>query len=169
MKNLQVLYNSLEYYLTGLAYIAAAILVGLIVKLLLFRLLNLYNRTDNPYLVKLLTKHLSKPFSLFLPLLCVSILLPSLSYSPGTLQGLKRLTEILDIIVFAWILIKFTDVGRDLVRQKYAIEKEDNIRERRLITQLQFMRKLMVVIIIFLATALILLSFEPVQKRVPAC
>lgn len=164
MEKLQALYERFEIYLGGLGIIAAALLAGLIAKFLIFKLLNLYNRLENPYLLTSLTKRLSRPLSFFIPLLFLSIALPSLPYQPDTLYFLRRLIEIMDIIAFAWILIKLTDVARDMVRHKYAIQKEDNIRERRLITQLQFMRKLVVVVIIFIATALVLLSFEPVQK-----
>ncbi len=164
MEYLVKLYERFDNVFTGLAIVAAALILGIIAKKLLFKGLNLYNRRENPFLFKSLTQHLSGPLTLFIPLLFVSIALPLLPYSESLLLGLRRLTETLDIIAFAWVLVKLTDVGRDLVRHKYAVDKADNIRERRLITQLQFLRKLTVVIIIFIAVSLILLSFDPVRK-----
>lgn len=164
MKYLQSIYEHYQGAFAGLAIVVVAIVLGILCKFLLFKLLNLFNRRENPFMVKSLTRHLNGPLSFFIPLLFVSIALPLLPYSPALLRGLRRLTEILDIIAFAWILVKLTDVARDLVRHKYAIEKPDNMRERKLITQLQFLRKITVVTIIFLATSLILLSFEPVRK-----
>ncbi|MDX5435993.1 MAG: mechanosensitive ion channel family protein, partial [Pontibacter sp.] len=161
---LQSLYSRFELFFTSLALVVTAIIVGILVKLLLFKLLSIYNKRDNPLLVKSLTHHLSKPLSLFIPLLFVSIVMPVVSYPENRMEGLKRLIEAIDIAAFAWILVKLTDVARDMVRHKYAIDKADNIRERRLITQLQFVRKLTVVIIIFIAISLILLSFDPVRK-----
>ncbi|AKD05916.1 mechanosensitive ion channel protein MscS [Pontibacter korlensis] len=158
-------YEQFQNIFTGLSIIAAAIVAGSIAKHLIFKALNLYNRPDNPILFKSLTRNLSGPFSLFLPLLFVTIVLPVLPYEQNIIEGMRRLTEILNIVAFAWILIKLTDVARDMVRHKYNIEnKPDNIRERRLITQLQFLRKVTVVTILFIATSLILLSFDPVRR-----
>ncbi|MCX2740123.1 mechanosensitive ion channel family protein [Pontibacter anaerobius] len=159
------LYERFESILGGLAVVAVAIVAGIITKYLLFKLLDIYNRRENPFFFKSLTAHLSKPLALFIPLLFVSIALPALPYREELLYNLRRLVETLNIVTFAWILIELTNVARDLVRHKYNIEqKPDNMRERRLITQLQFLRKVTVVTIIFLAVALILLSFEPVRK-----
>jgi small-conductance mechanosensitive channel len=61
-------------------------------------------------------------------------------------------------------MLQLVYVVQDMVRLKYNITKDDNIRERRLITQLQFIKKLSIVLIIFITVSLILLSFEPVRK-----
>ncbi|WP_299754376.1 mechanosensitive ion channel domain-containing protein [uncultured Pontibacter sp.] len=165
MEYLKAWHEQFEDLLGGLAVVAVAVVAGIITKYLIFKVLNIYNRRENPYFFKSITKHLNKPLALFIPLLFVSIALPALPYPEALVRNLRRLIEILNIVAFAWILIKLTDVARDLVRKKYNIEqKPDNIRERRLITQLQFLRKVTVVTIIFLAVALVLLSFEPVRK-----
>jgi len=148
----------------GLAILAVAVLVGTLVKYIIFRLLHLYNRHDNPYLVRSLTDNLNRPLGFFVPLLFVSIVLTGLPFSEKQLFVIRRITEILDIIAFAWILVKLTDVARDLVQHQYAIDKTDNIRERKLYTQLTFLKRLAVTIIILIATALILLSFDAVRK-----
>ncbi|TPE42900.1 mechanosensitive ion channel [Pontibacter mangrovi] len=165
MRYLEAIHDRLDYLMGGLAILAVAVAAGIIVKFLIFKSLEAYNRRQNPVFFKSLTVHLSRPFGFFIPLLFVSIVLPALPYGTTLVENLRRLVEILDIIAFAWILVACTNVARDLVRHKYNIEqKPDNMRERRLITQLQFLRKVTVVTIIFIATALILLSFDPVRK-----
>ncbi|WP_276496584.1 mechanosensitive ion channel family protein [Pontibacter litorisediminis] len=165
MDYLNNLYDRFEYLFSGLAILIVAIVTGIIAKLILFRLLEVYSQRENPSFVSSLTRHLSRPLGFFVPLLFVAIALPVLPYRPELVENLRRLVEILNIIAFAWILVALTNVARDMVRHRYNIEeKPDNMRERRLITQLQFLRKVTVVTIIFLATALILLSFEPVRK-----
>ena len=148
----------------GLGTIAAAILVGILVKYIIFRLLRIYNRSDNPILVRSLTEHLSRPFGFFIPLLFVSLSVQALPYNEEQIYVIWRVIEILDIIVFSWIMVQLTEVGADMIRHQYAIDKTDNIRERKLFTQLAFVKKLAVTIIIFMAAAFILLSFEAVRK-----
>jgi len=164
MKEILEYVHPLDDLAFGLLVFAFVILVGLIAKLILFKLLNFYNRRENPLLVRSLTEHLSQPMTLFIPLLLVSMALPVAPFTPEQRLVLRRLIEILNITVFAWILIKLTEVARDLVRHKYHIEKPDNYRERKLYTQLQFLRKVTVAFILFIAVSLVLLSFEAVRK-----
>ncbi len=148
----------------GLAILAVAVVAGLLIKSLIFWLLRIYNQKHNPFLLRSLIDNLNQPLTFFIPLLFASVLLPGLALSEKQMHYLWRITEILNIIAFAWILVKLTDVARDLVRHQYAIDKSDNMRERKLFTQLTFLKRLAVTIIIFIAIALILLSFDAVRK-----
>ncbi|MFD2515119.1 mechanosensitive ion channel family protein [Pontibacter locisalis] len=164
MDKITVYINKLDDFAIGILILVAAAIAGLLVKLVLFRLMKFYNRREDPLLVRSLTEHLNQPFAFFIPLLFISIAIPTLPYSNETIYVLKRTLEVLDIIAFAWILVKLTNVGRDVVRSKYQIGKADNYRERKLYTQLQFVRKITIILIVFVALSLILLSFDAVRK-----
>lgn len=164
MQRISSYINQLDYLAISLLIFGAAIIIGLLLKFILFRLLDIYNRTSDPVLLKSITKRLSHPLSYFIPLVLLSIALSVVPLKESQVNTLRRIIEILDVIVFAWILIKITFVVQDVVRHKYILDKSDNIRERKLITQLQFVRKLSIVTIVFIAVSIILLSFEPVRK-----
>jgi small-conductance mechanosensitive channel len=164
MKEITAYFYQLDELASSLIIFAIAIVIGFLVKYILFRLLDYYNRHSNPYLVKSLTRHLNHPLSYFIPLLFLSVSLSIVPLKESQVVTSRRIVEILDIIVFAWILIKVTFVIQDMVRYTYIVDKSDNIRERKLITQLQFIKKLSIVLIIFIALSIILLSFEPVRK-----
>ena len=164
MNRITEYFNELDDIALGLLIILTALVAGILVKYILFRLLKIYNKQENPLLVRSLPHHLNQPLSFLIPLLFLSMSMPMLPYSDKTVYILKRVIEVLDIIVFAWALIKLTDVARDLVRQRFQIEKADNFRERKLITQLQFVRKITIVLIGFIALSMILLSFDAVRK-----
>jgi small-conductance mechanosensitive channel len=164
MEQLTNLVNQLDGMAIGAIMIAGVILLGLLVKYVLFKALMFYSQRTNPRLTKSLVKHLDQPLTYFIPLLLLSIVLPTMSFSTREFVVLRKLIEILDIAVFAWILIKLISVVQDTVRRKYAINKADNIRERKLITQLQFIRKISMILIIFIAVSMILLNFEVVRK-----
>ncbi|MDX5436093.1 MAG: mechanosensitive ion channel family protein [Pontibacter sp.] len=164
MNRINEYFNQLDDLALGLVIIFVALIAGILVKYVLFKLLRVYNKQDNPLLVRSLTHHLNHPLSFLIPLLFLSISMPLLPYSDKTVYVLKRVIEIFDIVVFAWALINITNVARDMVRKKYQIEKPDNFRERKLFTQLQFIRKLTIVLIAFIALSMILLSFDAVRK-----
>ncbi|GAB3529663.1 mechanosensitive ion channel [Pontibacter brevis] len=164
MKKITDYIYRLPDFAIGLVIIAAAILLGIVVKFIIFKLLRIYNRQENPYLVRSLTERLSQPLGFFIPLLFVSMSIQMLPFAESQLDTMRRIIEILDIIVFSWVLVKLTDVAGDMVRHQYAIDKSDNIRERKLFTQLTFVKKLAVTIIIFMAASFILLSFDAVRR-----
>ncbi|MBC5992341.1 mechanosensitive ion channel family protein [Pontibacter cellulosilyticus] len=164
MDKISDFFYQLDDMALGLCIILAALIVGILIKYTLFKLLRSYNKQENPLLVRSLTLHLNQPLSFLIPLLFLSVAVPLLPYSDKTIYVLKRIIEVLDILVFAWALIKLTNVARDIVRQKYQVDKPDNFRERKLYTQLQFLRKLTIVLIAFVAVSMILLSFDAVRK-----
>jgi small-conductance mechanosensitive channel len=55
-------------------------------------------------------------------------------------------------------------VFEDYVYHAYDLNKADNLKERKIRTQLQFVRKIMVSLIVFVTIAVILLSFDNVRK-----
>jgi small-conductance mechanosensitive channel len=110
-----------------------------------------------------LTRHLHRPLTFFIPLLFVSFSLPFAPFTLGQLEFFRHLIEILNIAAFGWILIKLTSVARDMVLLKYNITRSDNIRERKLLTQLQFLKRLTIILIVFVTICLILLSFDTVR------
>jgi len=155
--------NHLDNLAISVIIAAISIILGLLVKWVLFRLLNIYNNHSNPRLVVSLTRHMNSPLTYFIPLLFVSMALPTLPLTNAQLHAIRRVTEILNIVVFAWILVQLVYVIQDVVKHKYAIDKADNFKERKLITQLQFVRKVSIILIVFFAGALILLQFEAVK------
>ena len=65
---------------------------------------------------------------------------------------------------FAGILIALVKVGQDYVYHRYDLSKSDNLKERKIRTQLQFLKKLIVTLIVIVTICVILLSFENLRK-----
>jgi small-conductance mechanosensitive channel len=164
MNSLSQFIAELDHLALGLLIVGFAIITGLVVKVIIFWLLNMYNRTTNPQLMSSITRHMDRPLTFFIPLLFAAFVLSSAPFTPEQHHFFRRLIELLNIAGFGWIMLQLVYVVQDMVRLKYNITKDDNIRERRLITQLQFIKKLSIVLIIFITVSLILLSFEPVRK-----
>ncbi|MHC2990052.1 mechanosensitive ion channel protein MscS [Pontibacter sp. HJ8] len=156
--------SELDQLVLGLLILILGIVAGILVKLFLFKLLNLYNSKTSPHLVASITRHMDKPLSFFIPLLFAAFFLALTPFTPEQREFFRRLIELLTIAGFGWIMLQLVLVAQDMVRLKYQITKEDNFRERRLITQLQFIKKLSILLISFITVSLILLSFEPVRK-----
>ena len=65
---------------------------------------------------------------------------------------------------FAGILVALVKVGQDYFYHRYDLNKPDNLKERKIRTQLVFLRKLIVTVIVIVTICVILLSFENLRK-----
>jgi small-conductance mechanosensitive channel len=155
----------LEQALYVLGTLASGLLGGLILKFVVFGILRASNRrADAPLFTKSLARRLNRPSTFFLPVLVLSFVLPLTPLTPKALEVLRRFVETTLIATFAWCLVAIVDVIEDLVRDHYEAPQGDNLRVRKLFTQLQFVKKLTISIILFLAIGLILMSFATVRR-----
>jgi small-conductance mechanosensitive channel len=99
-----------------------------------------------------------------LPVLAISLLLPLVPLPPKPFEVLRRFVEFTLILTFAWGLIKALDVAQDMVQLRYQLGSPDNLRVRKLFTQLQFLKKLTASLVAFVAVGLVLMSFETVRR-----
>ncbi|MDR3714477.1 MAG: mechanosensitive ion channel [Puia sp.] len=143
-----------------------AIVIGLILKFVLSLLLRKKPKDGRPpfSVARSILARLGQPFSYFLPLLTFNFLLPLMKVKSNFYPALNKTVEILLVISFASVLIGSVKVFEDYVYHTFDIEKADNLKERKIRTQLQFIRRLAVSLIIILAACVILLSFNNLRK-----
>ncbi|WP_046245751.1 mechanosensitive ion channel family protein [Hymenobacter terrenus] len=146
------------------AVLLSGLALGLVAKFLLFGALRRYGQRQDAVLAQSVNRHLRQVSTWFLPALAVSLLLPLVQLPPKPLEVLRRVVETGLILTFAWGLIKTLDVLEDLVQSRYQLGRADNLRVRKLFTQLQFIKKLAGSIVLFVAVGLVLMSFETVRR-----
>jgi small-conductance mechanosensitive channel len=140
------------------------LMLGLVARFLLFGALRRYGRRADAVVARSVAQHLRAPSAWFLPVLAVSLLLPLVQLPPRGFEVLRRLVEFTLILSFAWGVIRTLDVFQDLVQVRYQLGSADNLRVRKLFTQLQFLKKLAASLVAFVAVGLVLMSFETVRR-----
>lgn len=93
-------------------------------------------------------------------------------YSPFSLLGfedeqvesIKIIFSILLIIIISWISIRGISALRDLILSQYDISQKDNLKARKVFTQYRLLERILVFVIVIIAIALILMSFESIRK-----
>lgn len=159
-------FDHLPAIIWDLILIGVAIAIGLIVKFLLSLLIRKKPSAGKPQFSiphSILTR-MGKPFSYLLPLLALNFLLPLMKMSPRVYPGVDKTIGILLTLSFAYVLIGVVKVFEDYAFHTFDINKADNLRERKIRTQLQFIRQLAIGLIIILAACIILLSFNNLRK-----
>jgi small-conductance mechanosensitive channel len=144
--------------------VAVAIIIGLIVKFIIKAILN-YNKNNNDYsLFRSIITHLSGPLNHFVPALVLSLMIPLLDLDKNYTVLISRIVEIVVIISFSIVLISTINILEDYVFHTYDLNKADNLKERKIRTQITFIKKVLGTVIIFVTIAIILLSFDSVRK-----
>lgn len=143
----------------------SAIIVGLIIKGILAIVGKSYTKKNNEYsTIRSIIKHLGRPAEYFFPLLILNWAIPFMHFDDRTTTLLLKINGILLILAFAYLLMKLINVVQDYIIHQFDIKKTDNLRERKIRTQLQYLRKVIVFVIVVLAIIAILLSFESLRR-----
>ncbi len=150
-----------ESWLTHVTVLLVCILVGLALQWVIFSTLRLYNRKKPTVLKEQFLKYLKRPAKFFIPLLLIYLTL--FFYSELNALG-HKVVEVLLIINFAWILIAVLQVLEVVVKQKFQIDGGHKARERKVLTQLRFIKSVAIVVIITLAVASILWNIPAARE-----
>lgn len=145
--------------------LAAALLTGFLFKALATLLLHLYSKTNLKYsLFRSAINRLKHPLTWFMPLITLNLALPFMELSKKQAAVINKITDILLIVVFSMVLIAVMKVFEDILYNLYNLNKPDNLRERKILTQIQFVRKFIIGLIIVVAVGAILLSFSSLRR-----
>ncbi|RYY35904.1 MAG: mechanosensitive ion channel [Sphingobacteriaceae bacterium] len=156
--------NNIHPWVWNLLIALAAVIIGLLIKLIIKAILNFYKNRNDYSLFRSIITHTGRPLNHFVPLLVLNLMFPLMEMGKKYYLPLSRLVEIALIISFAVLLISAIKVFEDYMYHLYDLNKADNLKERKVRTQLQFIRRFVVSIVILVTVAIILLSFDNVRK-----
>jgi small-conductance mechanosensitive channel len=115
-------------------------------------------------LFDIIVRRLGKRILIFIILLAINFWLPVVPLTPKSRYIIDKILDILLTISFAGILVAMVKVGQDYFYHKYDLKKADNLKERKIRTQIVFLRKLIVAVIVIVTICVILLSFENMRR-----
>lgn len=157
--------DHLPDFLWNLILAGIAVVVGWLIKFLLaFFLRRSLNKQADFSLMHSTLLRLGQAFNYFLPLLLLNVAVPMMRLSPKYAYAVGKVAEIALTLSFAALLIGAIKVLEDYVYHTYDLKKSNNLRERKIRTQLQFIRKLSITVILALTACVILLSFDSMRK-----
>jgi small-conductance mechanosensitive channel len=163
--NLLDIFNGWPFWLQDLAMVALAIIIGLIIKYAVTRAAHHFSRKNTSFsITRSLAIRLSRPLKFVLPLFIINLFLPLMHLTGKFQVFVDKLVGILLIIGIAYLLISLIYTIQDYVIHAFDLSKSDNLRERKIRTQLQFLRKISISLIVVLAGIAILLNFDSLRR-----
>ena len=156
--------ESMHPLLAGSVLIGGSVLCGIILYIVLIKVLGSFANRSKGFLLGSLVKQLSAPLMLLLPLVFLNIMWDLVPLIPGVHSVTGHILSIALTITVAWFISKFTFIIEDLILKSYRIDTKDNLKARKIYTQLQFFKKTAIIVIAIIALALILMSFEQIRQ-----
>jgi small-conductance mechanosensitive channel len=146
------------------ALLAGAVLLGMAAHALLFRGFARMGRRAPALLVfdGAFLRRTRRPMRVLLPLLAVRAAFPLLRepLAPATMDAVQVGVHVLLVAAVAWALLALTRVLDDVVERRFDVAVPDNLRARRVRTQVGLLRRVLVVAIVLLAIGSVLMRFE---------
>jgi hypothetical protein len=144
--------------------LAAAVLIGLLSYVIIFKVLLRFAARPDTSLQQALVKRWRHPAKLLLPLLAILLTLPSLRFPEEITELVRHLGSLALIGAIAW-LVAATILGlRELLLLRYDVTASDNLKARAVSTQVNVLVKIVMVLIIILAGATMLMTFDKVRQ-----
>jgi len=148
----------------GLGLLAAAVLVGLLVHRLLFLALQRLARPAGRVVDASLLRHAEAPARFILPILATFAVLPALGLSSEPGDMVRHLVALGLIAGFTWLSIALTAVIQDAIASRFSVDTADNLTARKVRTQMQVLRRVLVVVILIVGLSVMLMTYPAVRQ-----
>ena len=156
--------NATPDWLYSLILTSASIVVGLISYLIIAFLINRSSKLPILGGIDVKSKWLKGPLLLLIPAICFSAVKPFLRI-PDEYQG--NLTHALSLFILflaTWLLIRIIHISRDVILSRYDISAKDNLKARRIYTQIKVIERIIIIVVLILAVAAALMSFPRIKQ-----
>jgi len=155
--------NAIIQHWVGVIWLAGAIVAGLVAYYILFKVAKTLAGRTKSVIDDSMVKHCRGPMRLMIPVLFCYFLLPLVTVPPETLLLLKQALSVILIAAVAWLMKRVINVFEDAILNQFKVDVADNLRARQIHTQIQILKKVVVVVVTILALAAILMTFDKVR------
>ncbi|MFP4508624.1 MAG: mechanosensitive ion channel family protein [Spirochaetaceae bacterium] len=138
----------------------AAVFLSLLVRYVVGRV---FAGADKP-LAAILVRYVGRPAIWFLPLIAVSAAIPLLELPDAHMELLEHLVSLLFVTLVTWLCANQFYVLEAYVSHKNPFAVRDNLKARKVHTQVRVIRQIGIVVVLLLGISMGLLSFEPVRQ-----
>jgi len=165
MKDILAFFSSETLHdLYNVLILAGIVIIVFFVSFLLFKLVSVLVRRISGSSYELIHKRLSFPFRLLITVISLNIAQGLTYFQSLNNYYVNKIMFILLIMALAILLIKITEFVRDALYERFDIMIANNLSERKIRTQIDFLQKVGTVLIIFLGVSAVLMSFARVRE-----
>ncbi|MBN1362926.1 MAG: mechanosensitive ion channel [Sedimentisphaerales bacterium] len=156
--------TSWQTWLLFLGVLAISVGAALICHYIVAKVLSRFARRSSSPLDELLLKHFKRPVRWLLIVLAVRMSVDFVDLPAGFHNFVTRMFGLAVPVLIAWLLIKGTYVLNDVLFLRFKVDVKDNLRARKIHTQLNVMRRIIIIVIVVIALASILMTFPNIRQ-----
>lgn len=148
-------------------FVGALVLAGAVAlacHYLLARVLSRLAKRSRSGVDELLIKHLRGPVRWIMVAVAMRLAVDPLEPTPGMGALTKTIFSQVLIALVCWLLVKVMFVLSDMVVLRFKVDVKDNLRARKVHTQLRVLRRIIVIVIVVIGAASILMTFPKVRQ-----
>lgn len=144
--------------------LASAVIAALIIHYILFKIINRISRTIETIPEGALKKHFREPVRWIMLVIAIRFVLPITDMSKEVADAAGHIISLVLIALVSWLVIKTTNLLQDCVLSRFSIEQKDNLRARKIHTQLKVLKRIVIVAVSILAFGMMLMTFPKVRQ-----
>ncbi|MFH1312477.1 MAG: mechanosensitive ion channel domain-containing protein [Candidatus Eisenbacteria bacterium] len=156
----------IESHLFAILGPAVAVVAGIVIALLLVRVFRIW-REKKTFSVRGIPPELELlrgPVLALIPAVFVGVVIRFISLPDGLIGLIKHILSLWIIGALAWLIVKLLHIVRRLIMSHYEVDVRDNLRARQIQTQLQVLERIAIFIVVVIAAAVMLMTFDQVRQ-----
>lgn len=151
-------------WILSLGVVLGALLAAYLVHRLLFAAGRRFALRTGSVIDDSLVRNGRKPAKLILPLLALFLALPATTLSPHAVGLIRHALGLGMIASVAWVFVMLIDVFEDAASAKYKIGTPDDLRARKIQTQIHVLRRTAIVVVSIVAFSVMLMTFPSIRQ-----
>ncbi len=141
-----------------------AVLAALACHFVIVTVLSYFARRSASKVDDVLLRHLRRPVRWIMVAVAFRLALDPLDLPDGVRNLAVMVFGLSFIALIAWLLIRAVYILSDVVTLRFQVDVKDNLRARKIHTQLRVLRQILVIVIVIIASASILMTFPKVRQ-----
>ncbi len=138
--------------------------VALLCHSIVVRVLAHFARRSRSPLDEMFLRHLRRPTRWIVVVVAVRLTIDPLALPVGVENFARIVFSLVITALITWLLIRTTYILNDVVAHHFDVEVKDNLRARKILTQLKVLRRMIIIVIVVIALASMLMAFPKVRQ-----
>lgn len=161
---MQTTIEALQKFFHPLLLAGIAIGAGLILHYLIYKAGAIFAKRSSRVVQIALVKYSRGPMRIIFPLVTFLVVFPFLDLQAPWVDYIEHLISLLFIATIAWLVAQLTNVLEDVAITHYRIDVQENLRARKIQTQLKILKRVVIAVASVVGIALMLMTFESVRQ-----
>ena len=129
-----------------------------------FNILKRISKKSNKPFLKLVWDKLKNPSLGLILTIAMGVILLAFAPDNEFVDIVMHLLQLFIIFFTTWVIIRLIRISRETILIRYDIGEKDNLKARRIYTQFKIIERILVFIVVVIAIAVALMTFEQIRK-----